>query len=79
MAQGGAESRLNELGSLAFENLNEQLKGIFDAHGQLLTKGLGNTPRFALSAVLVSQLILWCRHEYGLDLRGGLKSLLKTA
>lgn len=33
------------LRSHAIENLNEQFKGIFDAHGQVPTKGLANTRR----------------------------------
>jgi hypothetical protein len=70
---------LHELRSRAIENLNEQFKGIFDAHGQVPTKGLVNTRRFALGAVLVYQLMLWYRFEHGLDLRVGLKPFLKAA
>lgn len=77
----GVEVRrvFHELRSRAIENLNEQFKGIFDAHGQVPTKGLVNTRRFALGAVLVYQLTLWYRHEHGLDLRVGLKPFLKAA
>ena len=77
----GVEVRrlLHELRSRAIEHLNEQFTGIFDAHGQVPTKGLVNTRRFALGAVLVYQLILWYRHEHGLDLRVGLKPFLKAA
>jgi hypothetical protein len=67
------------LRSRAIENLNEQFKGIFDGHGQVPTKGLVNTRRFALGAVLVYQLTLWYRHEHGLNLRVGLKPFLKAA
>jgi hypothetical protein len=79
--EDGVEVRrlLHELRSRAIENLNEQFKGIFDAHGQVPTKGLVNTRRFALGAVFVYQLILWYRHEHGLDLRVGLKPFLKAA
>lgn len=70
---------MHELRSRAIENLNEQCKGIFDAHGQVPTKGLVNTRRFALGAVFVYQLSLWYRHEHGLDLRVGLKPFLKAA
>jgi hypothetical protein len=70
---------LHELRSRAIENLNEQFKGIFDAHGQVPTKGWVNTRRFALGAVFVYQLTLWYRHEHGLDLRVGLKACLKAA
>jgi hypothetical protein len=48
-------------------------------HGQVPTKGLGNTRRFALGAVFVYQLTLWYRQEQGLDLRVGLKPFLKAA
>jgi hypothetical protein len=77
----GVEVRriLHALRSRAIENLNEQFKGIFDAHGQVPTKGWGNTRRFALGAVFVYQLTLWYRHEHGLDLRVGLKPFLKAA
>jgi hypothetical protein len=70
---------LHELRSRAMENLNEQFTGIFEAHGQVATKGLANTRRFALGAVCVDQLTLWDRHEHGLDLRVGLKPFLKAA
>jgi hypothetical protein len=77
----GVEVRriLHELRSRAIENLNEQFKGMFDVHGQVPTKGLLNTRRFALAAVFVYQLTLWYRHEHGLDLRVGLKPFLKAA
>jgi Transposase DDE domain len=77
----GVEVRriLHELRSRAIDNLHEPFKGIFDAHGQVPTKGLVNTRRFALGAVFVYQLSLWYRHEHGLDLRVGLKPFLKAA
>ena len=77
----GVEVRrvLHELRSRAIENLNEQFKGIFDVHGQVLTKGLVNTRRFALGAILVYQLALWYRFEHEMDLRVGLKAFLKAA
>jgi Transposase DDE domain len=54
----GVEVRriLHELRSRALENLNEQFTGIFDAHGQVPTKGWVNTRRFALGAVFVYHL-----------------------
>ena len=78
---GGVEVRrlFHTLRSRAIENLNEQFKGIFDGHGQVPTKGLRNTRRWALGAVLVYQLSLWYRFEHGLDLRVGLKPFLKAA
>ena len=75
----GGRRRLHELRSRAIENLNEQLKGIFDVHGQVPTRGLVNTRRFALGAVFVYQLTLWYRHEPRLHLRVGLKAGLKAA
>jgi hypothetical protein len=39
----GVRRVFHELRSRAIENLNEQFKGIFDAHGQVPTKGLVNT------------------------------------
>jgi hypothetical protein len=70
---------LHKLRSTAIENLNEQFKGIFDGHGQVPTKGLVNTRRFALGAIFVYQLALMYRFEHGLDLRVGLKAFLKAA
>jgi Transposase DDE domain len=80
-SDAGVEVRrmFHKLRSTAIENFNEQFKGIYDAHGQVPTKGLTNTRRFALGAILVYQLSLWYRFEHGLDLRVGLKSFLKAA
>jgi hypothetical protein len=77
----GVEVRrmFHKLRSTANENFNEQFKGIFDGHGQVPTKGLTNTRRFALGAILIYQLTLWYRFEHGLDLRVGLKPFLKAA
>ena len=77
----GVEVRriFHKLRSTAIENFNEQFKGIFDGHGQVPTKGLVSTRRFALGAILVYQLTLWHRHEHGMDLRVGLKPFLKAA
>jgi hypothetical protein len=77
----GVEVRriFHKLRSAAIENLNEQFKGIFDGHGQVPTKGLMNTRRFALGAILVYQLALWYRFEHEMDLRVGLKAFLKAA
>jgi DDE family transposase len=77
----GVEVRrlLHKLRSITIENFNEQFKGIFDGHGQVPTKGLTNTARFALGAVFVYQITLLYRFEHGLDLRVGLKPFLKAA
>ena len=77
----GVEVRhvFHKLRSVSIENFNEQFKGLFDAHGAVPTRGLHNTQRFALGAVLVYQLLLWHRHEHALDLRVGLKPALKAA
>jgi hypothetical protein len=63
----------------ALEHLNAQFKGIVAVHGQVPTKGLVHTRRFALGAVFVYQLTRWYRQEQGLDLRVGLKPFLKAA
>lgn len=77
----GVEVRrvFHKLRSTAIENFNGQFKAIFDVHGQVPTKGVTNTQRFALGAVFVYQLTLWHRHEQGLDLRVGLDPFLKAA
>jgi hypothetical protein len=77
----GVEVRrlFHKLRSVSIENFNGQFKGIFDVQGQVPTKGLRNTRRFALGAVFVYQLTLWYRYEHGLDLRVGLEPFLKAA
>jgi hypothetical protein len=77
----GVEVRriFHELRSRAIENFNGQFKSIFDGHEQVPTKGLVNTARFALGAVLVYQLALLYRHEHERDLRVGLKAFLRAA
>jgi hypothetical protein len=78
---GGVEVRrvFHQLRSRAIENLNEHLKGIFGVHGSVPTKGLRNTKRFALGAILVYQLALLYRFEHDLDLNVGLKPFLQAA
>ena len=61
------------------ENFNEHFKGIFDGHGQVPTKGLLATQRFALGAIFVYQLALLYRFEQSIDLCIGLKAFLKSA
>jgi hypothetical protein len=77
----GVEVRriFHKLRSKTIENFNEQFKGIFDAHGQVPTKGLINTRRFALGAIFVYQVALLYRFEHGMPLRVGLKAFLKAA
>jgi hypothetical protein len=77
----GVEVRriFHKLRSLAIENFNEHFKGIFDGHGQVPTKGLIHTRRFALGATFVYQLALLYRFQHGLDLNIGLKAFLKAA
>ena len=79
-ADEGVEVRrlFHKLRSLAIENFNEHFKGIFDGHGQVPTKGLGNTQRFALGAIFVYQLALLYRFQHGLDLNSGLKAFIKA-
>ena len=76
----GVEVRriFHKLRSLAIENFHEHFKGIFEAHGQVPTKGLINTQRFALGAVFVYQLALLYRFQHGLDLNLGLKAFIKA-
>jgi hypothetical protein len=77
----GVEVRriFHKLRSLAIESFNEHFKGIFDGHGQVPTKGLINTQRFALGAIFVYQLALLYRFQHGLDLNVGLKAFIKAA
>jgi len=77
----GVEVRriFHKLRSLSIENFNEHFKGIFDGHGQVPTKGLIATQRFALGALFVYQLALLYRFENDLDLCVGLKHFLKAA
>jgi hypothetical protein len=77
----GVEVRriFHKLRSVSIENFNGQFKGVFDVQGQVPTKGLRNTRRFALGVVFVYHLTLWHRHEHGLDLRVGLEPFLKAA
>ena len=77
----GAQVRslLHKTRSIAIENFNEHFKGIFDGHGQVPTKGLQATQRFALGAVFVYQLALLHRHAVGAELRVGLKPFLRAA
>jgi hypothetical protein len=77
----GVEVRriFHKLRSIAMENLNEHFKGIFDGHGQVPTKGLLATQRFALGAIFVYQLALLYRFEHDLELCVGLKAFLKAA
>lgn len=77
----GVEVRriFHKLRSMANENFNEHFKAIFEVHGQVSTRGLINTQRFALGAVLVYQLALLYRHEHNLDINRGLKPFLRAA
>lgn len=77
----GVEVRriFHKLRSIAIENFNQHFKGIFDAHGQVPTRGLLATRRWALGAIFVYQIALLYRHEHGLDLNVGLKAFLKAA
>jgi DDE family transposase len=77
----GVEVRrlFHELRSRALENFNAQFKAIFGCLGQVPTRGLVPTQRFALGAVLVYQLTLLHRFDAGADLRVGLKPFLQAA
>lgn len=67
------------LRSIAMEHVNEHVNGIFDGHGQVPTKGLLATQRFALGTVFVYQLALLYRFEHDLERCVGLKAFLKAA
>ena len=69
----------HQLRSHSIENFNGQFKAIFDTQGQVPTRGLLATQRYALGAVLVYQLTLLYRFERGTGLRVGLKPFLKAA
>ncbi|HEX2185590.1 MAG TPA: transposase, partial [Chloroflexota bacterium] len=74
---GAAVRRVfHALRSRSIENLNEQFKGLFGCHGQVPTRGLRATRRFALGAVFVYQLALLQRFHTGAALRQGLKPFL---
>ena len=77
----GVEVRriLHKLRSITIENFNEQFKGIFETHGQVPTKGLVATRRFALGAIFLYQLALLYRFQHGLGLRVGLKAFIRAA
>jgi Transposase DDE domain len=77
----GVEVRriFHKLRSVANENFNEHFKAIFEVHGEVPTRGLINTARFALGALLVYQLALLYRHERKMDLNRGLKPFLRAA
>ncbi len=66
----GVEVRrtFHKLRSRTIENFNEHFKGIFDGQGQIPTKRLLNTRRFALGAIFVYQLALLYRFENQLPL-----------
>lgn len=70
---------LHKTRSIAIENFNEHFKAIFDVHGAVPTKGLRATQRFVLSAVFVYQLAILYSFLQNLDLRTGLKALIKAA
>lgn len=77
----GVEVRriFHKLRSMANENFNEHFKAIFELHGEVPTRGLINTTRFALGAVLIYQLALLYRHEHNLAINRGLKPFLRAA
>jgi len=77
----GVEVRriLHKLRSITIENFNEQFKGIFEGHGQVPTKGLVATRRFALGAIFLYQLALLYRFQHSLGLRVGLKAFIRAA
>lgn len=77
----GVEVRriFHQLRSRAIENFNGQFKAIFGCLGQVPTRGLIPTSRFALGVVLVYQLSLLHRFENEAGLLVGLKPYLQAA
>jgi hypothetical protein len=77
----GVEVRriLHKTRSITIEHCNEQFKGSCEGHGQVPTRGLVATRRFALGAICVYQLALLQRHDIGAALRVGLKAFLRAA
>jgi hypothetical protein len=69
----GVEVRriFHKLRSVANENFNEHFKANFEVHGEVPTRGLINTQRFALGAVFIYQLALLYRHERKLEIKTG--------
>jgi hypothetical protein len=67
------------LRGIAMENFNSLFKSTFDARRPLPTRGLLNTQRFALGAVLVFQLALLYRYHSGELHQQGIKALLRAA
>lgn len=65
--------------STTIEPLNQLLKGLFDLHAGVPTRGHLPTQRFILGAVFVYQLALLYRFDHGLPLQRGLKSFLRAA
>jgi Transposase DDE domain len=77
----GVEVRrlFHQLRRQTIENFNEQIKGIFDLHRSVPTKGETKTARWVLGAVFAYQVTLLYRFEQNEPLRVGLKPLLKAA
>jgi len=77
----GVEVRrlFHQLRSHAIENFNAQFKTIFGCLGNVPTRGLLPTRRFALGATLLYQLTLWHHAIADRDLRQGLKPFLLSA
>jgi hypothetical protein len=80
-ADGGVGVRrvFHRLRSLAIETCNAHFKGRFGCHGQVPTRGLRATRRFALGAVFVYQLPVLHRYQSGADSRRGLRPFLCAA
>lgn len=67
------------LRGIAMENFNSLFKAINDARRPLPTRGLINTQRFALGAILVFQLALLHRYHCGELHQRGIKAMLRAA
>jgi DDE family transposase len=75
----GVRRIFHRLRHSSIENFNEHFKAVFDCHGAVPTKGLSDTARFALGAVLVYQLALLYRYQRDSATNRGLKAFLRAA
>jgi hypothetical protein len=77
----GTEVRrvFHRLRSVAMENYNSLFKSTFDFRRPIPTRGLVNTQRFVLGAVLVFQLALLYRYQCGELHQQGIKALIRAA
>lgn len=69
---------LHKTRSTTIERWNGQYKGLFTAQGRVPTRGEQRSARFALSGVVLQQLMMWHRHLQGLHPTAGLLAALRA-